>query len=74
MSIARRRELCTQMGYTCQWEEATSSRTGETTFELNSPLKREPIGKLAEVAGECFFSSVYYLLVGKKSGDQVSER
>ena len=46
VSKARRRELCTKVSYTCQWEEATSSRTGETTFELDSPLKKEPIGIL----------------------------
>ena len=67
MSLGRRVELCAKFGYTCQWEEAIKKHTGETTFELESPKKKDPVGKVAEVGGECFFSSIYYLLVGKKS-------
>ena len=74
VSVARRIELCAKFNYTCQWEEVGSSRTGETTMELDSPRKKEPIGKLAEVGGECFFSSIYYLLVGRKSGKRISHR
>ena len=68
VTVARRIELCAKFNYTCQWEEVTSTRTGETTMELESPRKKEPVGKLAEVGGEYFFSSIYYLLVGRKSG------
>ena len=37
-------------------------------MELESPRKKDPVGKLAEVGEECFFSSIHYLLVGRKSG------
>ena len=42
-------------------------------MELESPRKKEPVGKLAEVGGECFFSSIYYLLVGRKTGKKSIE-
>ena len=35
---------------------------------LDEPKRKEPLGVLAEVGGECFFSSIYYLLCGRKSG------
>ena len=74
VSVAGRIELCAKFNYTCQWEEVGSSRTGETTMELDSPRTKEPIGKLAEVGEEWFFSSVYYLLVGRKSGKRISHK
>ena len=43
-------------------------------MELDSPRKQEPVGKLAEVEEECFFFSVYYLLVGRKSGRKISQK
>ena len=74
VSVARRIELCAKFNYTCQWEEVGSSRTGEAMMELDSPRKKEPVGKLAEVGGESFFSSVYYLLVGRKSGKKITKK
>ena len=49
------------------WQHNGSERTGEIATELDSPVKKEPVGQFAEVGGECFFSSVYYILVGRKS-------
>ena len=36
VSVASRIELCAKFNKTCQWEEVGSSRTGETTMELDS--------------------------------------
>ena len=63
-------EFCAKFGYTCQWEDKRGKTTGETTFELDSPRMKNPVGKLAEVKAECFFFANYYLLVGKRSGDE----
>ena len=68
VSLERRIELCKMFDYTCSWEPLGSSRSGEIVMELSEPEKKEPMGVLAEVGGECFFSSVYYLLCGRKSG------
>ena len=68
VSLERRIELCSQFDYTCVWEPLSSSRSGEVPVILEEPGRKEPLGVLAEVGGECFFSSVYYLLCGRKSG------
>ena len=68
VSFERRIELCSQFDYTCVWEPLSSSRSGEVPVILEEPGRKEPLGVLAEVGGESFFSSVYYLLCGTKSG------
>ena len=70
---AKRFELCERFGYTCQWTEFGSKRVGDTEIELSEPARKPAKGTLAEVGGECFFSSIYYLLVGKKSGNHYHE-
>ena len=65
--LGKRVELCQRFGYTCMWERQTRT-TGSVPIELGEPSRKEPMGELAEVGGECFFSSVYYLLCGRKSG------
>ena len=68
LTMTRRIELCEKFGYTCLWEPLSTTRTTETSVVLTSPGQKEPLGNLAEVGGECFFSSIYYLLCGRKSG------
>ena len=68
VSLERRVELCSQFDYTCVWEPLSSSRSRVVPVILEEPGRKEPLGALAEVGGECFFSSVYYLLCGRKSG------
>ena len=68
VSVERRKELCKQFNYTCYWEEGQSGRQSRGSGELDSPKKKQAVGRLAEVGGECWFSSIYYLIVGRKSG------
>ena len=68
VSLAKRTELCAKFGYTCQWEDMYSKRTGGGVVTLEEPSNKPAKGTLAEVGEECFFSSIYYLLVGRKSG------
>ena len=65
--LARRVELCKQFDYTCLWEPVGSKLSGGVPVVLGEPGKKEPLGLLAEVCGECFFSSVFHLLCGEKS-------
>ena len=64
-----RSELCDRFGYPCFWEELAISRQALRSGTLESPTKKQAVGRLAEVGGECWFSSIYYLLVGRKSGE-----
>ena len=68
VSVEKRRELCDRFGYPCYWEEKSKSHQALGSGTLDSPVKKQAVGRLAEVGGECWFSSIYYLLVGRKSG------
>ena len=68
VSLKRRIELCEKFGFTCIWEPISGRETTTSAMVLDAPKRKEPLGELAEVGGECFFSSIYYLLVGRKSG------
>ena len=46
-----------------------SSRTGETTIELERPQKKEPDGKVAEVRGKRFLSPKYHFLTSWADGN-----
>ena len=57
--LKRRVELCEKFGYTCIWEPISGKQTNSTAVVLDCPKRKEPLGELAEVGGECFFSSIY---------------
>ena len=63
-----------KFGYTCIWEPISGKKTNSTAVVLDCPKRKEPLGELAEVGGECFFSSVYYLMVGRKSGKRILKK
>ena len=68
--------LCNRFQIECKWggkDVHFNSRWNNYGVELGVPPMKPVRADLAEVGGECVFSSIYYLLCGKKSGKSVNQ-
>ena len=70
VSMATRRALCKKFKMQCYWEgkENEFDLRGTRGVRLEAPPFMTSAKRLAEGAGECLFSSIYYLLCGRESG------
>ena len=67
---AKRREIGDRLGLPCQWGSSEKHQR-EGAGVLPAPSRKLAVGKLAEVNSQCWWSSVYYLLLGQKSGTKL---
>ena len=69
VSMDTRKALCRKFNMHCHWEGKESDFELRYTsgILLEAPPYRESTRDVAEVGGECLFSSVYFLLCGKQS-------
>ena len=65
VSEERRRNLCQQLDLK---HEKVPDRYENALLGIGAPDEISCSSRLAEGGGLCWFSTVYYLLVGKKSG------
>ena len=66
VSKATRLRLCKKLGLT--HVKVPDDYVGERTVGLGEPSQMSCKAILASGGGECWFSSIYYLLVGRKIG------
>ena len=61
-----RKQLCVRLGRTHL--KVPDNYLGDGFLGLGAPERKDSVSRLAEGGGKCWFSSIYFLLVGKKSG------
>ena len=67
----RREQICNQLGI--QFKQMADNYIGGKVYGLGQPKAATCRSNLAEGGGSCWFSSLFYLLTGRKSGKNIEK-